>query len=108
MDTSTFAGLGCAEPFLTALDQRGYHTPTPVQAECFEPGLQGRDLLVQSRTGSGKTLAFGLPLMHRLSEVPQPQAIVLTPTRELAQQVAAELRSVMPRLQVALLVGGTS
>ncbi len=72
------------------------------------PGMQGRDLLVQSCTGSGKTLAFGLPLMHRLSAAKHPQAIVLTPTRELAQQVAVEMRSVMPRLSIALLVGGTS
>jgi len=108
LDTTTFLGLGCAEPFLSALDQRGFHTPTQVQAECFQPGMEGRDLLVQSRTGSGKTLAFGLPLMHRLSNENHAQAIVLTPTRELAQQVAAELRSVMPRLPIALLVGGTS
>jgi ATP-dependent RNA helicase DeaD len=102
----TFAALGCTEPFLGALVRRGFHTPTPVQAESFQPGLEGRDLLVQSRTGSGKTLAFGLPLMHRLSEDKRPQAIILTPTRELAQQVGEELMSVMPRLEIALLVGG--
>ena len=103
---TTFAALGCSEPFLSALAGRGYTTPTPVQAESFQPGLDGRDLLVQSRTGSGKTLAFGLPLMHRLKEEKRPQAIILTPTRELAQQVGEELQSVMPRLPVALLVGG--
>jgi ATP-dependent RNA helicase DeaD len=79
-----------------------------VQQESFAPGLEGRDLLVQSRTGSGKTLAFGLPLLHRLKDERKPQAIILTPTRELAQQVAEELQSVMPRLDVALLVGGLS
>ena len=108
MDSSTFAGLGCLEPFLGALERRGYATPTPVQVECFQPGLEGRDLLVQSCTGSGKTLAFGLPLMHRLTEERHPQALILTPTRELAQQVATELLSVMPRLPVAQLVGGMS
>ena len=108
IDTTTFAELGAAEPFLSALERRGFQTPTPVQEECFRPGIEGRDLLVQSRTGSGKTLAFGLPLMHRLSDARHPQAIVLTPTRELAQQVAVEMQSVMPRLQVALLVGGMS
>jgi ATP-dependent RNA helicase DeaD len=102
----TFAAMGCSEPFLSALVRRGFNTPTPVQAESFQPGLEGRDLLVQSRTGSGKTLAFGLPLMHRLTEEKRPQAIVLTPTRELAQQVGEELQSVMPRLEIALLVGG--
>ena len=108
MDHSTFAALGCREPFLAALDRRGFTTPTAVQAACFEPGLEGRDLLVQSRTGSGKTLAFGLPLMHRLAPEKHPQALILTPTRELAQQVAEELASVQPGLATALLVGGLS
>jgi len=76
--------------------------------ESFKPGLDGIDLLVQSRTGSGKTLAFGLPIMHRLTENKHPQAIILTPTRELAQQVGVELQSVMPQLDIALLVGGLS
>ncbi len=105
---TTFAALGCSEALLSALNGRGFTTPTPVQAESFGPGLEGRDLLVQSRTGSGKTLAFGLPLLHRLGPDRVSQAIVLTPTRELAQQVAEELRSVDPRLDVALLVGGSS
>ena len=106
LSIDTFAALGCTEPFLSALARRGFDSPTAVQAESFQPGLDGRDLLVQSRTGSGKTLAFGLPLMHRLTEEKRPQAIVLTPTRELAQQVGEELQSVMPRLEIALLVGG--
>ena len=108
MTTETFAAMGCSEPFLSALDRRGFTTPTPVQQESFAPGLQGQDLLVQSRTGSGKTLAFGLPMLHRLKDEKKTQAIVLTPPRELAQQVAEELQSVMPRLDVALLVGGLS
>ena len=108
MSNTTFAALGCSEPFLAALDRRGFTTPTPVQDACFQPGLDGRDLLVQSRTGSGKTLAFGLPLMHRLTPEKHPQALILTPTRELAQQVATELASVQPSLPTALLVGGLS
>ena len=108
MNTSTFAALGCSEPFLVALDRRGFTTPTPVQEACFQPGLEGRDLLVQSRTGSGKTLAFGLPLLHRLTPDKHPQVLILAPTRELAQQVSEELASVQPRLAPALLVGGLS
>ena len=108
LDTTTFAALGCSEPFLTALEKRGFTTPTPVQAACFQAGLEGRDLLVQSRTGSGKTLAFGLPLLHRFTADKHPQALILAPTRELAQQVAEELKSVQPRLSPALLVGGLS
>ena len=108
MDRVAFSDLRCDKPFLVALEGRGFTSPTQVQWECFEPGLQGRDLLVQSSTGSGKTLAFGLPLMHRLSESLHPQAIILTPTRELAQQVAIELRSVCSGLSMAQLVGGMS
>ncbi len=106
MDTQAFAALGCSTPFLEALARRGYSQPTPVQAEAIPPGLAGRDLLVQSCTGSGKTLAFGLPLLQRLAPRKGAQAIVLTPTRELAQQVAAEIKSVQPGLGVSLLVGG--
>jgi ATP-dependent RNA helicase DeaD len=105
---TTFAALGCNELLLAALDKRGFTTPTPVQAQCFAPGLEGRDLLVQSRTGSGKTLAFGLPLLHRLSDGSHTQALILAPTRELAQQVGAELHSLLPRLPIASLVGGVS
>ncbi len=78
----------------------------PVQEQTFKPGLEGRDLLVQSRTGSGKTLAFGLPLLHRLAPDRYPQALILAPTRELAQQVGAELHSLVPKLPIASLVGG--
>ena len=106
MDIQAFAALGCSTTFLDALARRGFTQPTPVQAEAIPPGLAGKDLLVQSCTGSGKTLAFGLPLLQRLQPRKGAQAIVLTPTRELAQQVAAELKSVQPGLAVALLVGG--
>ena len=105
---TTFAALGCSEALLAALAKRGFETPMPVQARTFEPGLAGRDLLVQSRTGSGKTLAFGLPLLHRLTEDRHPQALILAPTRELAQQVGAELHSLVPKLPIASLVGGVS
>ena len=108
MNDTTFAALGCSEALLAALAQRGFETPMPVQAQAFQPGLEGRDLLVQSRTGSGKTLAFALPILHRLTGAQRPQALVLAPTRELAQQVGAEFRSLVPRLNLAFLVGGVS
>ncbi len=108
MTAETFAALGCSQPFLDALARRGYTTPTPVQAQAFAPGLEGRDLLVQSRTGSGKTLAFGLPILHRLAPDPHPQTLILAPTRELAQQVAEELKTLRPELPLAMLVGGMS
>jgi len=104
----TFAALGCSEALLAALAKRGFETPMPVQAQTIQPGLEGRDLLVQSRTGSGKTLAFGLPLLQRLSSDRYPQALILAPTRELAQQVGAELHSLVPKLPIASLVGGVA
>ena len=108
MSDTTFAALGCSEALLAALAKRGFETPMPVQAQTFRPGLEGRDLLVQSRTGSGKTLAFGLPLLHRLTDERHPQALILAPTRELAQQVGAELHSLVPKLPIASLVGGVA
>ncbi len=104
-DTPTFAGLGLAPSLLEALAARGITEPMPVQAAAIPPGLEGRDLLVQSRTGSGKTFAFGLPLLQRLQPERHPQALVLAPTRELAQQVALELRR-LRAVEVTLLVGG--
>jgi len=105
---TTFAALGCSEALLAALAKRGFETPMPVQAQTIMPGLEGRDLLVQSRTGSGKTLAYGLPLLQRLSEARHTQALILAPTRELAQQVGAELHTLMPKLPIANLVGGVA
>ena len=88
---SDFAALGLAESFVEALTRAEIETPTPVQAQSIPAALQGHDLLVSSQTGSGKTLAFMLPSLQRLADQARseiPQILVLTPTRELAQQVA--------------------
>ncbi|HEX2166690.1 MAG TPA: DEAD/DEAH box helicase [Longimicrobiales bacterium] len=90
-DATTFADLGLAEQLLSALTGLGYEEPTPIQRESIPPLLEGRDLLGQAATGTGKTAAFALPLLQLLSEdaaAPQPMALVLVPTRELAVQVA--------------------
>ena len=90
-DNTTFAALGLADPLLTALTGLGYEEPTPIQRESIPPLLEGRDLLGQAATGTGKTAAFALPLLQLLAEnrdAPQPVALVLVPTRELAVQVA--------------------
>jgi ATP-dependent RNA helicase DeaD len=94
----TFASLGAHAALRSALDARGYATPTPVQAAVLAPEVRGRDLLVSSRTGSGKTVAFGLVLADALlGEAPTfgaagaPLGLVVAPTRELALQVAREL-----------------
>jgi ATP-dependent RNA helicase DeaD len=85
----TFADLGLAEPLLRVLTEVGYEAPTPIQAKTIPVLLAGRDLIGQAQTGTGKTAAFALPILQRLDLArAEPQALVLTPTRELAIQVA--------------------
>lgn len=87
--TLTFGSLNLPAPLLKALDDTGYETPTPIQAEAIPPLLEGRDLVGHAPTGTGKTAAFALPLLARLDfKERDVQALVLTPTRELAIQVA--------------------
>ncbi|MBV1936890.1 DEAD/DEAH box helicase [Streptomyces sp. BV286] len=109
-----FADLGMPEPLLAALGHEGVTVPFPIQAATLPNSLAGRDVLGRGRTGSGKTLAFGLALLARTAgrraEPRQPLALVLVPTRELAQQVTDALtpyaRSV--RLRLTTVVGGMS
>ena len=87
--TTTFRDLNIAEPLMTALDKIGYETPSPIQAEAIPHLLQGLDLLGHAPTGTGKTAAFALPLLSRLDmHDKNVQVMTLTPTRELAIQVA--------------------
>ena len=90
-DAVAFSGLGLSEPVLAAVDALGYTEPTPVQARAIPYVLEGRDLLAAAQTGTGKTAAFVLPAMSRLTHVARhhgPAMLVVTPTRELAQQIA--------------------
>src|SRR5688572_7504116 len=89
----TFDALPLSSDVRKAVDALGYVHPTPVQLAVFEPATRGKSLVVQARTGTGKTAAFGLPIIDALVKRSQPtvQALVLTPTRELALQVAREL-----------------
>lgn len=87
--TPSFHDLNLPAPLLTALDKVGYETPTPIQAQTIPHLLKGLDLLGHAPTGTGKTAAFALPLLSRLDlDRRQVQVLVLTPTRELAIQVA--------------------
>ena len=89
-----FAQLGLANPILQAIDEVGYETPSAIQAGCIPPMMAGRDLLGQAQTGTGKTAAFALPILSRINtDVRSTQAIVLTPTRELAIQVAEAIHT---------------
>lgn len=92
---STFNALPLTRPMIQNLETMGYHEMTPVQAESLPHVLKGEDLLAQAKTGSGKTAAFGIGLLHNLNvELFRVQALVICPTRELAEQVAVELRRI--------------
>lgn len=89
----------------------GYTNPTPVQTAAIEPSLHGRDMVVQAKTGTGKTAAFGIPLLVRFEQPEKlPRALILTPTRELAGQVARELQGIgaHTKLNIISVYGGTS
>ncbi|MBV1917317.1 MAG: DEAD/DEAH box helicase [Sphingomonadaceae bacterium] len=95
---SYFSELGLSEPITRALDSRGYADPTPIQKQSIPSLLEGRDLLGIAQTGTGKTAAFSLPSLHLLMANPQPRQsaacrmLVLSPTRELAAQIAENMR----------------
>src|SRR5476649_757668 len=112
----TFASLGLIEPLLRALEGLGYQTPTPVQAQAIPPVLAGRDLMAAAQTGTGKTAGFALPLLQRLTmEGPKVapnsvRALVLVPTRELAEQVHESIRQYAEHLPLSTyaVYGGVS
>ena len=92
-EADSFARLPLPPAVLANLQQLGYERMTPIQAASLPLALAGRDLIAQAKTGSGKTAAFGLPLLANLN--PRRfavQALVLCPTRELAEQVTQEIR----------------
>ncbi|SNX62264.1 superfamily II DNA/RNA helicase [Streptomyces sp. TLI_55] len=110
----TFADLGLPEGVVRKLAQNGVTTPFPIQAATIPDALAGKDILGRGRTGSGKTLSFGLPTLARLAggrtEKHKPRAVILTPTRELAMQVADALQPYgdVLGLKMKVVCGGTS
>ncbi len=109
---SDFSSLPLAAPLLKALAALNFTAMTPVQSQSLPVLLDGRDVIAQAPTGSGKTIAFGLGLLQRLDPaLVKPQALVLCPTRELADQVAKEIRRLafdIPNLKVLTLTGGVA
>src|SRR5260221_12410390 len=94
-----FKTPGLPATLLQTLDELGYEAPTPIQARTIPALLEGRDLIGQAQTGTGKTAAFSLALLARLDPTkPGPQALILTPTRELAMQVAEAMHTYAKRL----------
>lgn len=95
-----FNDLGLAEPILRAINDAGYTTPTPIQAQAIPQVLTGGDLLAGAQTGTGKTAGFTLPILHILSQKPlsdlgkgRPRCLMLTPTRELAAQIEESVKT---------------
>jgi superfamily II DNA/RNA helicase len=109
-----FSGLGLSDDILKAVADSGYTSPTPIQAQGIPVALQHRDLIGIAQTGTGKTASFTLPMIEMLSrgraKARMPRALVLEPTRELADQVAESFDkySKYSKLTQALLIGGTA
>ena len=112
MTNSRFSVLPLTAEQLSNIDSLGYEKMTPIQEQGLPPILEGKDLLAQAKTGSGKTAAFAIGLLHHLDvKVYETQALVLCPTRELADQVAKEIRRLaraIPNTKILTLCGGKS
>lgn len=112
----SFQSLALAEPILRVLSEQGYASPTPVQQQSIPQILNGKDVLAGAQTGTGKTAAFTLPLLQQLLNAPkvlqaaQVRVLVLTPTRELAQQVYESVQTYSRYLTIrsAVFYGGVS
>lgn len=106
---TTFRDLGLPGDILTTLDNIRFTTPTPIQEQAIPVALAGNDILGSAQTGTGKTAAFVLPMIKHLTENPTSTALILLPTRELAQQVQDSCRLMLGRraaIKSALLIGG--
>ncbi|MGE4431684.1 MAG: DEAD/DEAH box helicase [Sphingobium sp.] len=110
----TFADLGLSDELLKAVEEAGYNTPTPIQAQAIPPVLMMKDLIGIAQTGTGKTASFVLPMIdilaHGRSRARMPRSLILEPTRELAAQVAENFEKYgkYHKLSMALLIGGVS
>ena len=105
----SFSQLGVSRASVNALSAGGIEQPFPIQEMVIGDVLAGHDVLVRSPTGSGKTLAFGIPIVDRIaSDGPRPAALILAPTRELATQIACDIRGIAHAraLRVTAVYGG--
>lgn len=107
--THSFDDFDVAPLLKANLILKGYTAPSPIQDQAIQPALEGKDVLGIAGTGTGKTAAFALPILNRLMTDPQSAALIIAPTRELAQQIEAECRSLArgSGLMGAILIGGS-
>jgi ATP-dependent RNA helicase RhlE len=103
-----FADLGLSQKSLALLARAGFEAPTPIQVQAIPPALAGKDVIGCAATGTGKTLAFVLPIVERLEGKHGTRALVLAPTRELAQQIGVEMERFAHgrKLRSAVVIGG--
>ena len=110
INKNDFEGFGFSDELLKTIKAKGYKEPSPIQKAAIPELMLGRDLVGQAQTGTGKTAAFALPLLERLKQDERkPQVLVLTPTRELAMQVADSFRAYAaghPHLKILAVYGG--
>ena len=108
---TSFRDLGVSDAVIDTLAKRGIHEPFPIQVMVIQDATSGRDTLAKSQTGSGKTLGFAIPIVEQLSpdDTKHPGALILVPTRELAQQVKDDLVDIAraKRLKTKVVYGGT-
>ena len=110
---STFADLGLSKTVLAAVESLGYSEPTPVQAQAIPVVLDRRDVIAAAKTGTGKTAAFSLPALDMLEKAKRPKSpsmLVITPTRELAMQIAEVCSTIADKTshRIATVVGGVA
>lgn len=108
--THQFTDFPAHPTIIGNLQKMGFEKPTPIQDQAIPLGLQGSDIVGIANTGTGKTTAFAVPVLHRLLSEPESRAIILAPTRELAQQIEKECRAIGRKAGFfgALLIGGSS
>ncbi len=111
----TFAELDLSPQLLLAIEEMGFERPTVIQEEVIPHGMDGRDILASAPTGTGKTAAFVLPLLQHLLDFPRQKpgparALILTPTRELAMQIAEQAKALSKYtdLKILTITGGIS
>ncbi len=107
-DSNFFGDIQLSKKILTAITEMGFEEPSPIQSQTIPIVLEGHDVIGQAQTGTGKTAAFGIPIMEQIADTRQIQALVLTPTRELAIQVSEELAKIgkFKRVKTLPIYGG--
>jgi ATP-dependent RNA helicase DeaD len=107
-NSTSFGNINLSKKILTAITEMGFEEPSPIQQQTIPLVLEGHDVIGQAQTGTGKTAAFGIPTIENLAEARQIQALVLTPTRELAIQVSEELAKIgrLKRAKTLPIYGG--